>query len=398
MTDEPRTAPTDHSAPLEPSGSAPDGAAATSAADGPLVSVIVPTYNTERYLDQALDSIEAQTYRNLEIICINDGSTDGSLDIMRSHAARDARIRVIDKENGGYGAGCNRGMDEAHGEWISIVEPDDWIEPTMYADMLAYAATFSEQIDIVKTAYWRIWMPDTPKQRKLNCSYKRRINPPKQPFAIADAAHLLCHHPSIWSAIYRKGFLVEHGIRFHEIPGAGWADNPFLVETLCQTDKIVYLDNAYYCYREETPEKSIAFAKKNTLLPIERWNDMMDVLERLSVTDKRILRAHNSRGFTYLSGIIEVVDLTHPEVEAAAKQMFSRMDADLVFSDPEISPGCKRLFADLRGIECPKIDTFAYVRGLIGQGLYNLRNTGLGYTLYATSNFLGKRKSRTGDR
>ena len=364
----------------------------------PLVSVIVPTYNAERYLDQALSSIEGQTYRNLEIICINDGSTDGSLAIIEAHAARDGRIRVIDKENGGYGAGCNRGMDEARGTWIAIVEPDDWIEPTMYADMIAYARSFGERVDIVKTAYWRIWLPDTPKQRKLNCSYKDRVHPPKQPFAIADAAHLLCHHPSIWSALYRRDFLVERGVRFKEIPGAGWADNPFLLETLCQTDKIVYLDNAYYCYREETPEKSEAFTKRSTLLPIDRWNDMADVLERLHVTDERVLRAHNSRGFTYLSGIIEVVDLAHPEVRAAAEQMFSRMDAGLVFSDPEISPGCKRLFAELRGIPCPRIDRLAYVRGLIGVGLYNIKNTGIRNTFFATSNFLKKRKARTGDR
>ena len=128
------------------------------------------------------------------------------------------------------------------------------------------------------------------------------------------------------------------------------------METLCQTDRIGYFDTAYYCYREETPEKAKNFAHTNTLLPLERWNDMMDVLERLNVTDERILRAHNSRGFTYLSGIIEEVDLTHEDVRAAAKHMFERMDANLVFTDDEVSPGMKRLYADLRGIPCPKIN------------------------------------------
>ena len=98
-----------------------------------LVSVIVPIYNAEKYLDQCLSSIREQAYSNLEIICINDGSTDDSLAIVAKHAALDDRIRIIDKENAGYGAGCNRGMDEAHGEWLAIVEPDDWIEPGMYA-------------------------------------------------------------------------------------------------------------------------------------------------------------------------------------------------------------------------------------------------------------------------
>lgn len=367
--------------------------------DESLVSIIVPIYNAGPYLEQCLDSIVGQTHKDLEIILLNDGSTDDSLTTMRRYAENDGRIKVIDKQNQGYGATCNRGLAEATGTWISIVEPDDWIEPGMYADMLAFAAKFADEgtpLDIVKTPYWRIWMPDTKQQRKLNCSYKDRIHPPKQPFAIADAAHLLCHHPSIWSAIYRKSFLDERNIRFKEIPGAGWADNPFLVETLCQTDRIGYFDTAYYCYREETPEKSKNFAHSNTLLPLERWNDMMDVLERLGITDERILRAHNSRGFTYLSGIIEEVDLTHDDVRETAKHMFERMDADLVFSDNEVSPGMKRLYAGLRGIPCPRINPLPHMKGLVGQGVYNLKNTGVVNTLFATKNYLVKRARREG--
>ena len=367
--------------------------------DESLVSIIVPIYNAGPYLEQCLDSIVGQTHKDLEIILLNDGSTDDSLATMRRYAENDGRIKMIDKQNQGYGATCNRGLAEATGTWISIVEPDDWIEPGMYADMLAFAAKFADEgtpLDIVKTPYWRIWLPDTKQQRKLNCSYKDRIHPPKQPFAIADAAHLLCHHPSIWSAIYRKSFLDERNIRFKEIPGAGWADNPFLVETLCQTDRIGYFDTAYYCYREESPEKSKNFAHSNTLLPLERWNDMMDVLERLGITDERILRAHNSRGFTYLSGIIEEVDLTHDDVRETAKHMFERMDADLVFSDNEVSPGMKRLYAGLRGIPCPKINPLPHMKGLVGQGVYNLKNTGVVNTLFATKNYLVKRARREG--
>ena len=367
--------------------------------DESLVSIIVPIYNAGPYLEQCLDSIVGQTHKDLEIILLNDGSTDDSLATMRRYAENDGRIKMIDKQNQGYGATCNRGLAEATGTWISIVEPDDWIEPGMYADMLAFAAKFADEgtpLDIVKTPYCRIWLPDTKQQRKLNCSYKDRIHPPKQPFAIADAAHLLCHHPSIWSAIYRKSFLDERNIRFKEIPGAGWADNPFLVETLCQTDRIGYFDTAYYCYREETPEKSKNFAHSNTLLPLERWNDMMDVLERLGITDERILRAHNSRGFTYLSGIIEEVDLTHDDVRETTKHMFERMDADLVFSDNEVSPGMKRLYAGLRGIPCPKINPLPHMKGLVGQGVYNLKNTGVVNTLFATKNYLVKRARREG--
>ena len=149
-------------------GKAPNDAAADIAASEntqtPDVSVILPIFNTERYLDQALDSVSEQSLRSIEIICVNDGSTDGSLEIMQVHAAQDSRIRIIDKQNEGYGASCNRGISEARGRYIAILEPDDWIESNMLADMIAHADSFDQDIDIVKRPNWRIWMPDTPEQ------------------------------------------------------------------------------------------------------------------------------------------------------------------------------------------------------------------------------------------
>ena len=362
-----------------------------------LVSVIVPTYNVAAMLDQCLVSIEGQTHRQVEVIVVNDGSTDESSAVAHAHAARDQRVVVVDKPNEGYGATCNRGLEMAHGQWVSVIEPDDWIAPTMYEDMLAFAGRFSQPVDIVKTPWIDIceWnCPSTQYARKSDmCG---RVKTSAAPFSIAQNPVLMELHPSIWSAIYRTDFLRKNGIRFIPFPGAGWADNPFLVETLCQTDRIGYFDTAYYCYREETPEKSKNFAHSNTLLPLERWNDMMDVLERLGITDERILRAHNSRGFTYLSGIIEEVDLAHDDVREAAKHMFERMDADLVFSDNEVSPGMKRLYAGLRGIPCPKINPLPHMKGLVGQGVYNLKNTGVVNTLFATKNYLVKRARREG--
>ena len=145
-----------------------------------LVSIIVPIYNAGPYLEQCLDSIVGQTHDNLEIILLNDGSTDNSLSVMQRYAVNDNRIKIIDKQNQGYGATCNRGLTEATGTWISIVEPDDWIEPSMYSDMLAFENGFVQAgtpLDIVKTPYWRIWMPDTKGQKKLNCSYKNASIP-----------------------------------------------------------------------------------------------------------------------------------------------------------------------------------------------------------------------------
>ncbi|NGM16631.1 glycosyltransferase [Eggerthellaceae bacterium zg-893] len=359
-----------------------------------LVSVIVPVYNTDPYLAQCLDSILAQSHGRLEVVVLDDGSTDGSPAIMDAYAARDDRVRVIHKHNEGYGATCNRGLREASGDWVAIVEPDDWIEPAMYGRMLAFAGTLNGRIDVVKTPYWRIIDADTPEQLKLNCSYRRRVRPPRQPFSIGEAPRLLTHHPSIWSALYRRGFLEEFGIAFHEIPGAGWADNPFLIDTLCQARGIAYLDEPFYCYREETDEKFAASTRANPMLAFDRWQDMCDSLEHIGVVDEGVWRAHASRGFTYLSGVLASVGADRDDVREAMTAMFSRMDPNLVLTDSRIPPECRRLFCETMGLPAPKTHPLRYAGRLVGEGLYTLANTSPAFTLRQTKRFLRNRQAR----
>jgi len=99
------------------------------------VSVVVPVYNVEPYLRTCMESITRQTLRDLEIICVNDGSKDGSLAILKEFAEKDPRIVLIDQPNGGYGKAMNAGIDRATGEYLGIVEPDDFIALTMYEDL-----------------------------------------------------------------------------------------------------------------------------------------------------------------------------------------------------------------------------------------------------------------------
>lgn len=96
----------------------------------PQITVLVPVYNVERYLRECLDSIRAQTFVDFEAICINDGSTDASRDIIQEYLDTDARFRVIDKPNSGYGASMNMGLDAARGSYIAILESDDLYMPT----------------------------------------------------------------------------------------------------------------------------------------------------------------------------------------------------------------------------------------------------------------------------
>ena len=343
------------------------------------ISVIVPIFNAAPYLEQCLDSILCQNQPGMEVICLNDGSTDDSLSIMQAYANANGKVRVIDKPNEGYGATCNRGIAEARGHWISIIEPDDWIRPGMYSAMLAYAGRFDEEPDIVKTPYLRVIDPDTPQQTIINCSYRGRV-PGNRLFRIQEGIHLIQHHPSIWSALYRKDFLDANDIRFKPIPGAGWADNPFLMETMLKAQKIAYLDKPFYCYREETEEKSRAVAVNNTMLPFDRWHDMMDIIEELGVTDEVILRAHYRRGFIYLSGVYSFVSLEDERLSCAIRDMFGRMDPALVLDDPEIPPFDRKLFAKTMGIDDARISSLGFAGFMLGRGLYFMANTGLPYT------------------
>ena len=108
--------------------------------DQSLISVIIPIYNMEQYLERCLDSVLNNTYRNLEIICVDDGSTDSSLEILRRWEEKDPRIVVITKENGGVSSARNAGLDRMAGDYVSFVVSDEFVHP-QYFEALLFAVT-----------------------------------------------------------------------------------------------------------------------------------------------------------------------------------------------------------------------------------------------------------------
>ena len=127
----------------------------------PLISIIVPVFNAEEYLAQCLDSILNQTYRDLEILCINDGSCDGSIGILKKYKNRDSRIVIIDKQNEGVSATRNVGLKKANGDYLMFVDADDWIEP--YTCEKALVTLNDNNADIVT-------LPQAPRPTPKNSS------------------------------------------------------------------------------------------------------------------------------------------------------------------------------------------------------------------------------------
>ncbi|PAF47626.1 hypothetical protein BKH41_06935 [Helicobacter sp. 12S02232-10] len=235
------------------------------------LSVIVPIYNVQNYLRQCLDSLIKQKLQNMQILCINDGSTDGSLDIISEYAKIDCRIELINKANSGYGHSCNVGIKKALGQYIAILEPDDFIDPGMYEALLKVAG--ENDSDIVKCAYYDYFDSMGSKASHFKMArWNQAIKPPKKVFEIKDCPLFLFHHPSIWAGIYKREFLLNHQIEFVEAKGASWVDNPFSVQTLCMAKKISYIEKAYYFYRQSNPNASSNL--KDFKIPLERMHDI----------------------------------------------------------------------------------------------------------------------------
>ena len=329
----------------------------------PLVSIVIPIYNVEKYLEECLDSIIDQDYENLEIICVNDGSTDSSLEIIRTYEAKDNRIKVIDKPNGGYGHAVNRGLEEATGHWLSIIEPDDIIDHRMYKDLVALADTFDVEPDIVKSSYWLYFAledgsaPYVQRPNIMNCM--------PQGICTLDVwkdPEVLRHHPSIWSAIYRLDFINEHSIRMIEPKGAGWADNPWFFETMLQAKSIVWTPGAYYYYRQTNPDASSKL--KSYLVPFDRLRDIRAIYERFGIGEEypELLGVLYQRSFNYIcASILDEFGFPEndPELQALIREVFESFDENIMRKSKLISKRHKGYYDDFMGIRMSKITPVA---------------------------------------
>jgi len=221
----------------------------------PRVSVLVPIYNVERYLPECLDSLLAQSLKDIQIICINDGSTDGSPDILRDYAARDARIEVIDKANSGYGASMNRGLQAARGEYVGIVESDDYASPDMFQAMYRFARW--HDCDVVKSNYFEFSDEggDSFQEPFAGFPY-RKVFDPRQDRGILNTI------PIIWAAIYRRSMIEDNGIRFNETPGASYQDTSFVHQAWMSARRVAILKKGFLHYRVDNNASSVKSAAK----------------------------------------------------------------------------------------------------------------------------------------
>ncbi len=224
----------------------------------PLISVLVPIYNVEAYLEECLESLRVQSLKDIEIICINDGSTDGSRKIIADFCERDSRFVCIDKENSGYGDSMNKGLAAARGEYVAILESDDWLESCALEEM--YAQSKSLDLDVLKCNFWLHWTHKEPAQMYRNDYYFALATPEMilaGPHKALDMPDVFFEPPSIWSALYRRSFLVDNAITFLPSPGASYQDTSFSFKVYALAKRIAYSGRAYVHYRQDNNASSV---------------------------------------------------------------------------------------------------------------------------------------------
>lgn len=223
------------------------------------VSIVIPVYNVQNYLRQCLDSVVQQSLKDIEIICVNDGSTDDSLAILQEYAARDDRIVILDKKNTGYGNSMNCGFDMANGEYIGIIESDDYAEPDMFECLYSYAQR--DKLDVIKSGFFLYY--SKPEERNVpvpiaSAAMCSRVFCPVTDFKSAfEQAEFFNIKPTIWSAIYRRDFIRENGIRFNETPGASYQDAGFNFKVWACAMRVRLIESCFLHYRQDNENSSI---------------------------------------------------------------------------------------------------------------------------------------------
>lgn len=220
----------------------------------PLISIIVPVYNAAPYLSKCLDSISGQTYNKLEIICIDDGSTDNSAEILNQYASKDSRIIVITQENAGQSAARNAALDIAKGEWIMGIDSDDWVEP----DTCEYFVNKIQNSDAKLVLYGLEYYNGTQNKVTYKTSYEEGEYTPT-PLFISTVGNWFCNK------IWHRGIIDKD---HHRLPtNLWWEDNVFFYEIAPYLDKILLLPDIKYHYMryddgESTLDKAANFHPK----------------------------------------------------------------------------------------------------------------------------------------
>lgn len=206
----------------------------------PKVSIIVPIYNVEQYLKQSIESITNQSLKDIEIICVNDGSTDNSYEILKNYAKLDQRIILLNQQNQGVSVARNEGIKRASADYIMFVDPDDWLE--LNAVEIAYKEIKTKGVDILNFGYFDY------DNGNINSGYTSTFLDKYQKESIISQRELMTIQNVIWDKIYRKDFILNNKIQFPEKIKVA-EDGFFNLQCMIEDARYGIINKSLYYYR-----------------------------------------------------------------------------------------------------------------------------------------------------
>lgn len=289
----------------------------------PKVSVIMPSLNVVNYIEQAVKSVIDQTLSDIEILCVDAGSNDGTLEILQDFADEDSRVRIIMSDKKSYGYQMNLGVSQATGEYIGIVETDDYIKADMYERL--YEIAVNNDLDFVKSDYYKFWqvhkhevyMQVAPGEE----DYNRLIDGSRR-------EDFFRYSSLNWTGIYKRSYLVDNNICHSETPGASYQDIGFWLLNMSMAKRAMWIPEAFYMYRQDNPASSMKNREKmlcsayeyDRVLEILRSNKL-DVAYRecllLKQSDYRVTFSRIDDGLkrTYLDEVLRMHTKEKEEIE-----------------------------------------------------------------------------------
>lgn len=240
------------------------------------VSIIVPVYNVEKYLPECLDSLIAQTLKEIEIICINDGTKDNSLQILELYKIKDNRIKIINQENQGLSATRNNGIKTASGEYIAFVDSDDWVDNDYFEKLYNAAKKYDSDVAI----------GDFYRQGKILKSKKLKLTTTEFYTDSAQKAKqaLVPKYNYVWNKLYRKTFLIKNNFFFPE--GKYYEDMYWTIRVLKESNGIVTVPKTFYHYRKV---RGSIVTQKSINYQLDRFTAEKDMLDYMKENNIPVL-------------------------------------------------------------------------------------------------------------
>lgn len=276
---------------------------------GPVkISIIIPVFNVENYLKQCLESVINQTLQEIEIICVNDGSTDYSLQILEDYAKKDERIRIITKENGGISSARNKGLEYVTGEYLGIVDSDDWIELDMFEKLYQNAKLHDSDMVMCPA---HLYDENT---QELKCdlpyftlacfdeSFDGRV------FSHLETKDFLFRiSVTPWNKIYKSEFIKELGVSFPE--GLDFDDNPFFYKTYLNAGRVSLVRDYLYFYRINRSGSFITTGNKRYFDIVKMYDLVENIIQETGNEEAYMAKFFNVRVeniITYYNRVDEI--------------------------------------------------------------------------------------------